>query len=109
MATLEAALERTLSGHGQVVGVVAVAGTGKSRLCTEFTARCRARGIRVAEAHCPSIGKNVPLLPLLALLRELFDIAESDGAHEARRKIAGELMLSGQDSPARAVTRSFWH
>jgi class 3 adenylate cyclase len=97
MATLEAALTRTLAGHGQVVGVVAVAGTGKSRLCTEFTAHCRARGIRVAEAHCPSTGKNVPLLPLLALLRELFDIAESDGAHEARRKIAGELMLSGQD------------
>jgi class 3 adenylate cyclase/tetratricopeptide (TPR) repeat protein len=97
MATLEAALTRTLAGQGQVVGVVAAAGTGKSRVCTEFTGRCRARGIRVAEAHCPSIGKNVPFLPLLALLRELFDIAESDGAHEARRKIAGELMLSGQD------------
>src|SRR4029453_14426055 len=41
--------------------------------------------------------KNVPFLPLLALLHELFDIAENDGAHEARRKIAGELMLSGQD------------
>src|SRR5215470_8183550 len=97
MATLEAALTRTLAGQGQAVGVVAVAGTGKSRLCTEFTKRCRARGIRVAEAHCPSIGKNVPFLPLLALLRELFDVAESDGADEARRKIAGELMLSGQD------------
>src|SRR5262245_51305956 len=97
MATLERALTRTLAGQGQVVGVVAVAGTGKSRLCAEFSAHCRARGIRVAEAHCPSIGKNVPFLPLLALLRELFDVAETDGAYEARRKIAGELMLSGQD------------
>jgi class 3 adenylate cyclase len=97
MATLEAALARTLTGQGQVVGVVAVAGTGKSRLCTEFTAHCRARGIQVAEAHCPSIGKNVPFLPLLELLRHLFGIAENDSAHEARRKIAGELMLSGRD------------
>ena len=97
MATLEAALTRTLAGQGQVVGVVAVAGTGKSRLCTEFTAHCRTRGIQVAEAHCPTIGKSVPFLPLLALLRDLFGIAENDSAHEARRKIAGELMLSGRD------------
>jgi tetratricopeptide (TPR) repeat protein len=97
MGTLEAALARTLAGQGQVVGVVAAAGTGKSRLCAEFTAYCRARGIQVAEAHCPTIGKSVPFLPLLALLRDLFGIAENDGAHEARRKIAGELMLSGRD------------
>jgi class 3 adenylate cyclase len=97
MATLEAALTRMLAGQGQVVGVVAAAGTGKSRLCAEFTAHCRVRGIRVAEAHCPTIGKSVPFLPLLALLRDLFGIAENDGAHETRRKIAGELMLSGRD------------
>src|SRR5439155_232373 len=78
-------------------GVVAAAGTRKSQLRTEFTAHCRTREIQVAEAHCPSIGKSVPFLPLLALLRDLFGIAENDGAHEARRKIAGELMLSGRD------------
>src|SRR5262249_46594319 len=33
MQTLEAALEQACAGHGQVVGVVAEAGTGKSRLC----------------------------------------------------------------------------
>jgi class 3 adenylate cyclase/tetratricopeptide (TPR) repeat protein len=97
MATLKAALMRTLAGQGQVVGVVAAAGTGKSRLCTEFAGHCRARGIQVVEAHCPTIGKSVPFLPLLELLRDLFGIAENDGAHEARRKIAGELMLSGRD------------
>jgi class 3 adenylate cyclase/tetratricopeptide (TPR) repeat protein len=97
MGTLEAALTRMLAGQGQIVGVLAAAGTGKSRLCTEFAGHCRARGIRVAEAHCPTIGKSVPFLPLLELLRDLFGIAENDGAHEARRKIAGELMLSGQD------------
>ena len=35
------------AGNGQVVGVVAEAGTGKSRLCFEFLERCRARGMRV--------------------------------------------------------------
>src|SRR5882724_27363 len=35
---LEAALARTQAGNGQVVGVVAEAGVGKSRLCFEFLA-----------------------------------------------------------------------
>jgi class 3 adenylate cyclase len=51
MATLEAALERGSAGRGAVVGVVAEAGTGKSRLCFEFLERCRARGLPVYEAH----------------------------------------------------------
>jgi class 3 adenylate cyclase len=36
MAALEAALERAIAGQGQVVGIVAEAGIGKSRLCHEF-------------------------------------------------------------------------
>src|SRR5208282_2462790 len=65
MATLESALESAIAGHGQVVGVVAEAGTGKSRLCLEFVERCRARGVRVNEGHCPAHGKTIPYLPLL--------------------------------------------
>jgi len=93
MATLESALDAAISGHGQVVGVVAEAGTGKSRLCLEFVERCRARGVRVNEGHCPAHGKTIPYLPLLEMLRDIFGIAERDTDHEARRKIAGELML----------------
>jgi adenylate cyclase len=93
MASLESALDAAIAGHGQVVGVVADAGTGKSRLCLEFVERCRARGIRVNEAHCPAHGKTIPYLPLLEMLRSIFGIAERDSDHEARRKIAGELML----------------
>jgi adenylate cyclase len=93
MAGLESALEAVMAGNGQVVGVVAEAGTGKSRLCYEFVERCRARGIRVDQAHCPAHGKTVPYLPLLEILRSIFDIDESDNDYEARRKIAGELML----------------
>jgi hypothetical protein len=43
MAALEAALQQAISGNAQVIGVVAEAGTGKSRLCYEFAERCRAR------------------------------------------------------------------
>jgi adenylate cyclase len=93
LATLEAALEQALAGRGQVVGVVAEAGTGKSRLCLEFVERCRARGISVDEGHCPAHGKTVAYLPVLELMRAIFDIGDRDGDHEARRKIAGELLL----------------
>jgi hypothetical protein len=44
--TLDDAVAQTDAGNGQVVGVVAEAGTGKSRLCFEFLERCRARGMR---------------------------------------------------------------
>jgi class 3 adenylate cyclase len=93
MQSLESALEEALAGNGQAVGVVAQAGTGKSRLCLEFIEQCRARGLRVNEAHCPAHGKTVAYLPLLEMLRSIFEISDRDGDHEARRKIAGELLL----------------
>jgi class 3 adenylate cyclase len=51
MAALEAALERAISGNAQIVGVVAEAGTGKSRLYYEFAERCRAREMKVDNAR----------------------------------------------------------
>ncbi|MBW2290282.1 MAG: adenylate/guanylate cyclase domain-containing protein [Deltaproteobacteria bacterium] len=51
MATLEAGLEQARTGEGGVIGVVAEAGTGKSRLCFEFLEHARARGFPVHEAR----------------------------------------------------------
>ena len=93
MATLELALHRATEGNGQVVGVIGEAGVGKSRLCLEFVEDCRAKGIRVFEAHCPAHGKTVPLLPLLELLRDLLDVSERDSDQKARETIAGRLVL----------------
>jgi adenylate cyclase len=75
-----------------VVGVVAEAGAGKSRLCFELVERCRARGIRVDEAHCPAHGRNASYVALLELLRGMLGVSERDAAPEARRKIAAELL-----------------
>ncbi len=94
MAALETALGRTLDGHGQIVGVVAEAGTGKSRLCLEFAERCRAaRGLAVNEGHCVAHGKTIPFLPVLELLRHIHGITERDTPQAAREKIAGRLLL----------------
>jgi class 3 adenylate cyclase/tetratricopeptide (TPR) repeat protein len=93
LAALEAALERAIAGDGRIIGVVGEAGVGKSRLCYEFTSRCRTRGIRVVEAHGVAHGKMIPFLPVLALMRGIFAIAEGDPAQIARNKIAGALLL----------------
>ena len=93
MAALEAALERAIAGNAQVVGVVAEAGTGKSRLCYEFAERCRARGVPVYEARGVAHGKAISLLPVLEFWRAYFGITEHDTARAARDKIAGRMVL----------------
>jgi class 3 adenylate cyclase/tetratricopeptide (TPR) repeat protein len=92
MEVLDAALARARAGNGQVIGVVAEAGTGKSRLCYEFAERCRAAGLRVIEGRCPPYGKDIPLLPILQVFRHFYGITERDSDDHAREKLAGRLL-----------------
>jgi class 3 adenylate cyclase len=89
MERLEAALRRALAGDGQVIGVMAEAGAGKSRLCYEFLERCRARGITVRTATGVPHGRAVPLQPVLEFYREIYGITSEDSDAQARQKIAG--------------------
>ena len=91
--TLERALARVQEGHAQLVGVVAAAGTGKSRLCYEFIEKCKARGIRVRETHGVPHGKSVPFLPVFEFLRGFFGVTDRDTDEDARKRIAGTLLL----------------
>src|SRR5262245_52025410 len=93
MHALEDALAHAREGNGQVVGVGAEPGVGKSRICFEFTERCRARGVPVNVAHAVSHGKMIPYVPVLELLRGYFEIGDGDAPETARRKIAGTLLL----------------
>jgi adenylate cyclase len=92
-AILDAALDRALAGDASVIGVVADAGTGKSRLCFELLERCRARGIATTVASGVAHGKAVPLLPILEFLRNSLGITDHDAASIAREKVAGRLLL----------------
>ncbi len=93
MAALGAALERARSASGQVVGVVAEAGTGKSRLCAEFVERCRARGIPILEGRGVAHGKAIPMLPMLEMWRAFYEIGDGDSPETTRARIAGRLLL----------------
>jgi adenylate cyclase len=93
MSELDAALERTIAGEGEALGIVGEAGVGKSRLCHELAERCRARGIEVYEAQCQAHGEAIPLLPVLQMMRAYFGIGPADSEREAQEKIAGRLLL----------------
>jgi tetratricopeptide (TPR) repeat protein len=93
MQLLESALTRAEQGAGQVIAVVAPAGTGKSRLCFELLERCRAKGLTVLEAQALAHGRSIPLRPMLEMFRQRFGISESDTDLAAREKIAGVLLL----------------
>jgi class 3 adenylate cyclase/tetratricopeptide (TPR) repeat protein len=91
--TLEAAREQALNGQGQVVGIVGEPGVGKSRLCYEFAERCRERGMPVYSVGGQAHTQSVPLMPVLALLREIFGIEERDPDRLARQRI-GEAVTA---------------
>jgi class 3 adenylate cyclase len=86
-AALRSALEQALNGQGRAIGIVGDPGVGKSRLVHEFVAACGARGLPVASTRCVAHRRDVALLPMLALYRDLFGIAERDPAQLARERI----------------------
>ena len=97
VAELQAAFARSLAGIGEVIGVVAPAGVGKSRLCQEFADQCRDRGIRVYEAQCEAHTREIPLVPVLQMLRSRFGIAAVDSDSEAQGKILSEVLALEAD------------
>jgi hypothetical protein len=84
LGDLRRALKQAISGHGQVVAVVAEAGTGKSRLVYEFKAALP-NDNRVLEAYSVSHGKASAWLPVLELLRTYFGI---EGVDDRQRDAA---------------------
>jgi class 3 adenylate cyclase/tetratricopeptide (TPR) repeat protein len=96
MALLKAALARATNG-GQILGIMAEAGAGKSRLCAEFLDHCRAQGYAVLEGRGVAHGKAIPMLPILELWRAYYGIAETDSAETSRAKISS-LLLSMSES-----------
>lgn len=92
LAILKRALLHAEQGAGSAIGIVAVPGIGKSRLCYEFSEWCRERHVDVFEARAHIFGKATPLLPVLELMRALFRITPLMTAATARRQIEEKLL-----------------
>jgi predicted ATPase/class 3 adenylate cyclase len=76
---------------GQVVGLSAEAGVGKSRLLFEFRQRISPRRIDYLEAHCASHGKATPYFALQDIIRNLCSINLNDPESEVKDKIKNLL------------------
>src|SRR5262245_22500867 len=92
MEALHQALERASIGHGQVVAVVGEPGVGKTRLFYEFVHSHRTRGWLALETTSVSYGQATRYLPVIALLRAYFSIAEGDDQRHVREKVTGRLL-----------------
>jgi class 3 adenylate cyclase len=99
LETLHAALAAAKQGQGQVIGIVAEAGAGKSRLCYEFLKGCRDSGFPVLVGHAVSHGRNIPYLPITQIFRSYFGIQSGEAPGEAREKIAQRLAPISQKHP----------
>jgi AAA ATPase-like protein/adenylate/guanylate cyclase family protein len=84
------ALELARSGHGQLIAVVAEAGTGKSRLFHEFKVTLPVE-CKLLEAYSVSHGKAAAWLPVLELLRGYFGIQDVDDSGSRREKVRAAL------------------
>ncbi len=87
MRRLQEAYEQAASGSGHVVGLVADAGLGKSRLGFELEEYAHGRGAAVYTADCRARGEARPLAPVAAVLRALCGASGEDGAEALRAKL----------------------
>jgi predicted ATPase len=90
IAEMGRALELARNGYGQIVAVVAEAGTGKSRLFYEFKASVPA-DCRVLEAYSVSHCKASAWLPVLVSLHNYFGIEGADDSAVRRDKVRTTL------------------
>jgi len=87
---MQHALDLAMTGHGQLVAVMAEAGTGKSRLFYEFKAKLPP-GCEVLEAYSVSHGKTSAWLPVLELLHGYVGIRDFDNPASRREKVRARI------------------
>jgi len=102
MAVLEDLGARAAAGEGQVVGIAAEAGSGKSRLVYELHQRLWEQPVLYLSGRCLSYAGGVPYLPILSMLRNAWEIGDTDEPAEVAAKIAQGLAQAEME-PAEAL------
>jgi len=102
LTTLQDLVAEAAAGRGQVVGLVAEPGMGKSRMVTELRRSLAAERLTVLEGRCLSYGSAVPYIPLSDIVRSNCGITDRDSPAEVEGKIAFGLVELGMDPAAGA-------
>ena len=101
VATLEALLTQVEAGQGQVVGIVAEAGGGKSRLLYEFRQRLQDQRVTYLEGRCLSYGSSIPYHPIIDLIRNNCGLTETESPETILDKVRfalHEVDMDAEDS-----------
>jgi class 3 adenylate cyclase/predicted ATPase len=98
LADLEALFDQVEAGQGQVVGIVAEAGGGKSRLLYEFRQRLQDKRVTYLEGRCLSYGSTIPYHPIVDLLCANCAITETDRPDAVSEKVRVALREVGMDA-----------
>ncbi|MBT2323988.1 tetratricopeptide repeat protein [Variovorax paradoxus] len=100
LGVLLRAFDDMCAGRTQLVRIVAEAGTGKTRLLSEFLEQLRTQGrlgaVAVRSAACSSLGERTYGVPA-ALLRDAYGLSAQEPASAAQQKIATALAAMGAD------------
>ena len=91
LALIDQKLELALQGKGQVVGITAEAGIGKSRLVAEVIRLARKRGFTGYGGACHSSGTNTPYLVWQPIWQAFFDLDPEMPQRKQIRLLEGEL------------------
>ncbi|TDG34322.1 adenylate/guanylate cyclase domain-containing protein, partial [Paracraurococcus ruber] len=104
MARLRQALVATEPGEARIAAVIGAPGTGKSRLCQEFAAACRAEGLPVAAIRVQPYGTARPLQPMTEFLRSAWLGLEAEEAGPlSAARVEQALAAAGAADPVDAA------
>ena len=93
MAMLERRLERVREGTGQVVAISGEPGIGKSRLLHEFRLKLDGLNVGYLSARSLSYGRELPLLPIIELVRRANAVEDSDSPTVVASKVRSPYLL----------------
>ena len=91
LASIAGKLELVLQGKGQIVGITAEAGMGKSRLIAEVIRLARERGMLGFGGECQSYGTSTSYLVWQNIWRGFFGLEPAWSTAEQIEALAGQL------------------
>jgi hypothetical protein len=103
LAVLDDLFAQVEAGQGQVVGIVAEAGRGKSRLLYEFRQRLYGKRVTYLEGRCVSYGSTMPYQSLIDVVRQNCGITETDRSEAIIDKVRVALQEVGMDAETSAA------
>ncbi|HZR19862.1 MAG TPA: AAA family ATPase [Verrucomicrobiae bacterium] len=97
LGLLHERLGQAAEGQGQVVVLAGEPGVGKSRLLLEFRQSAQVEEVSWVTGRSLSFGHQIAYLPIIDLLKNLFEIEESDQEEAVTGKLENGLRALGEE------------